>query len=95
MKLLNGWITPKLWGFYRREITWSNHIDHVSKKISKGIGVLRRAKNVISKESLERLYKALVLPHFDYCYLVWDNCSSDFKRTSAKVTKQNRSSDHW
>ena len=38
--------------------------------------MMRRVKNVISNESLERLYKTLVLPHFDYCSLVWDNCSN-------------------
>ena len=47
-------------------------------KVSKGIGVLRRVKDVISKESLERLYKTSVLPHFD-CSFVWDNCANELK----------------
>ena len=54
----------------------------------KGIGVLRRAKRMISNASLERLFKALVLPHFDYCSLVWDNCSPDLKTQLQRL--QNR-----
>ena len=52
-------------------ITWKNHIVATCKKISKTIGMMRRVKSVISNESLKRLYKALVLPHFDHCSLVW------------------------
>lgn len=46
---------------------------------NQGIGVLRRVKDVISVESLENLYKALVLPHFDYCSLLWNNCANELK----------------
>ena len=49
-------------------------LNMFAKKVSKGIGVLRKVKDIISKECLERLYKTLVLPHSDYCSLVWDNC---------------------
>ena len=46
---------------------------------------MRRVKSVISNESLKRLYKALVLPHFDYCSLVWDNCSNNSKDRLQKL----------
>ena len=36
-------------------------------------------------ESLKRLYKALVLPHFDYCSLVWDNFSNNLKDRLQKL----------
>ena len=62
--------------FIDENITWKTHINHVCKKVSKSIGVLRRSKRIISKASLERLFLALDLPHFDYCSLVWDNCSA-------------------
>ena len=71
--------------FIDEKITWRTHVDHVSKQISKGIGILRRAKNIISKDGLKALYQALVLPHFDYCSLVWDNCSSELKDKLQKL----------
>ena len=68
--------TKTLGVFIDENITWKTHTNHVCKNVSKGIGVLRRAKRMISNSSLKRLFKALVLPHFDYCSLVWDNCSA-------------------
>ena len=40
-------------------ISWKNHVDSICNTVSKRIGVLRRAKAVISTESLKRLYDAL------------------------------------
>ena len=37
-------------------INWKNHIDATCKKITKAIGLLRRTKNIISFETLKRLY---------------------------------------
>ena len=38
--------------------------------------MLRRLKQVVPKEILITVYKSLVLPYFDYCSMVWNNCSS-------------------
>ena len=56
-------------------ITWNDHIDKVAKKAVKGIGILRRSKGFLDKDTLKTVYSAFVLPHFDYCALVWHNCS--------------------
>ena len=60
-------------------ITWKDHIDKVAKKASKGIRMLRRSKDLLDKNTLKTIYSAFVLPHFDYCALVWDNCSKTLK----------------
>ena len=62
-------------------ITWKTHINHVCKKsvYCKSIGVLRRAKRMISKASLERLFNASFLSHFVYTSLVWENRSDELK----------------
>ena len=41
-------------------------IENVSKKVSKGIGMLRRVKPFVSVGTLTYLYQALIQPHFDY-----------------------------
>ncbi|CAB4014944.1 Hypothetical predicted protein, partial [Paramuricea clavata] len=61
-------------------ITWKDHIDKVAKKASKGIGILRRSKDLLDKDTLKTIYSAFVLPHFDYCALVWDNCSKTLQK---------------
>ena len=33
-------------------------------------------KAYVPQETLRTVYSALIMPHFDYCSLVWDNCSN-------------------
>jgi hypothetical protein len=56
-------------------LTWQRQIENIQTKISKGIGMLRRIKKIVPKTTLIKVYNAIILPHFDYCSLVWDNCS--------------------
>jgi hypothetical protein len=37
--------------------------------------VLRRIENWVPKKTLTKVYSAIILPYFDYCTLVWSNCS--------------------
>ena len=52
------------------------HVDATVAKVSKGIDMLRRMKPYVPKFNLMQVYNALILPHFDYCSLVWDACSN-------------------
>ena len=66
-------------------ITWKDHIDKVAKKAAKGIGILRRSKHLFDKDTLKTIYSAFVLPHFDYCSLVWNNCSKTLQNKLQKL----------
>ena len=56
-------------------LSWSNHIDALSKKISSAIGALKRIRRFISEHTALQIYQALILPHFDYCSSVWGDCN--------------------
>ena len=56
-------------------LTWDGQLENIQTKVSRGIGMLRRMRKVVSKTTLIKVYNAIILPHFDYCSLVWDNCS--------------------
>ena len=56
-------------------LSWSNHTGELSKKISLGIGALKRIRPYISERTALQIYQALILPHFDYCSLVWGDCN--------------------
>ena len=56
-------------------LSWSNHIDALSKKISSAIGALKRTRPFISEHTARQIYQALILPHFDYCSSVWGDCN--------------------
>lgn len=57
-------------------LTWSTHIAHVAGKISKSVGILKKASRVLTKDTLLSLYKSLILPYLHYCNLIWGNASN-------------------
>jgi len=69
-------------------LTWNNHINAISKKISSGIGSIKRISQCVPPATLHNIYHGLVQSHFDYCSVVWGNCA---KTLSDKLQRlQNR-----
>ena len=67
--------------------SWPNHVNELRKKVTSDIGALRRIRPLISQSTAVLVFNSLI-PHFDYCSLVWD-CLSD--QLSYKLQKlQNR-----
>ena len=58
------------------QLNWQTHLDSIVTKVSKGIGMIRRMKAFVPQMTLISVYNAIILPHFDYCSLVWDTCSN-------------------
>ena len=57
------------------QLSWSKHVDEISKKVSSAIGALKRIRPFIPTDVAVQIYNALILPHFDYCSPVWDGMS--------------------
>jgi len=55
------------------KFTWKLHIDYIYNKLSKAIGIIRRASQLLYGESLQMLYNSLIKPHFTYCITIWGN----------------------
>ena len=55
------------------KLKWKEHIDYISKKIAKGIGVIVKARKVFDKVTLLSLYNSLILPYLSYCIHIWGN----------------------
>ena len=53
-------------------LLWDIHLDEICKKVSAGIGAIRKLKPYVARETLVSVYCALVQPYFDYCCLVWE-----------------------
>jgi hypothetical protein len=70
------------------KLNWKENIHSICKGTSKGTGMLRFCKSFVSRNTLKMIYNALILPHFDYCFLVWSNCSETLKLNLQKL--QNR-----
>ena len=52
-------------------LSWKPHINMVSQKISKTIGIMNRLKNTLPNDVLQIIYYSLVLPYLNYGILVW------------------------
>ena len=52
-------------------LSWNQHINKISIKISKSIGILYRLRDIYPRAVLVNLYNALITPHFNYCTLYW------------------------
>ena len=65
IKFLGTYIDSKL--------CWNTHISHIEGKISRWIGIISRIKYKINEDIKLMLYNTLILPHFNYCCLIWGN----------------------
>ena len=57
-------------------LAWSKHVEEKSKKISSAIGALKRIRPFITIDVANKIYKAIIQPHIDYCSTVWDRLGS-------------------
>ena len=69
-------------------LSWSEHINDLSKKISSGIGALKRIRQFIGHDTALKIYKVLIEPHFNYCNSLWGGLSKQLADKLQKV--QNR-----
>lgn len=89
--------TKSLGVYIDETLSWKKHIDEISKKISSGIGALKRLRPFISQSTAVKIYKSLIEPHFDYCSGVWYGISNTLcdklqklqNRAARVVTKSN------
>ena len=57
------------------KLTWTHHISYIKNKISKGFGIILRARKFFNKSALLKLYNFFVLPYLIYCVEIWGNAS--------------------
>ena len=68
-------------------LSFDNHVSVICKKINNQFNVMLRFRKLINKETLLKLYKAFILPHFYYCSSVWHFCGA---RNADKVDNLKR-----
>jgi len=59
-----------------RHLTWKKHVDTLSRKVSRVLGVLKHAKQFLPQNILKNLYISIIEPHFRYRSSVWGCCST-------------------
>ena len=57
-------------------LTWQDHIKHIHNKIVKNLYLLKQIKDYLSIKDRKLFYNSYILPHLDYCSVIWGNCSN-------------------
>ena len=70
-------------------LSWHEHTDKIAKKVTSGLGAIKRIREFVDKKTLINVHNALVQPHFDYCSVVWDTLGESLSKRLQKL--QNRS----
>ena len=73
IKVLHKYAEMKLLGVtFDEHLKFTSHLDELSKRVSKKIGVLMRLQNLIPTLATLRIYKSFILPQLlPYCQTVW------------------------
>ena len=58
------------------QLNFSEHVSLVCKKVNNQLNVMFRFRNLICIATKLKFYNAFILPHFQYCSMVWHFCSA-------------------
>ena len=53
------------------KLNWNSHINKVTNKISKTVGILNKLRSFLPSGVLQTIYNTLILPHMIYGILAW------------------------
>ena len=56
-------------------LTWTSHIDALTKKMVSNLWLLSRMKEYLSTDQRVQFYKSYVQPHINYCSAIWGGTS--------------------
>ena len=69
-------------------MAFERHIGYTKNKISKGLGIIIKARKYLNRESLLKLYNCFVFPYLTYCVEVWGNTAEKYLDPLIKVQKK-------
>lgn len=67
--------------FFDEHLTWNKHIDNISSKLARVVGVLTRLRFFLPQKIKLLIYHSLFFSHLNYCLLVWG------RTTATNITK--------
>ena len=67
---------------FNNSCTWSDHVKNIVEKAWPRLNMLRALKFKLRRHALERMYISFIRPLIEYSDAVWDNCSTESKKTT-------------
>ena len=69
-------------------LTWKHHIDHITVKPSRIIGLISKVWHLVPKHTLKNIYLSLVAPFLSYGLIVWGQTRKSYFDKLLKLQKQ-------
>ena len=70
------------------KLNWNCHIQYIKKKIAKGVGILCKARKILTDETMITLYYAFVYPYLQYAVEIWGNTFNCYLDGILKLQKR-------
>ena len=77
VKYLGVWVDEGL--------TWVDHVEAVRRKCLGDLAKLRRLRDTLPAALKKNIYNALVLPHLDYCCVLWQECGIQLQKRVERI----------
>ena len=74
-------------------ISWKEHIKTVENKLSKNIGLLCKAKQLLDNESLKSIYFSYIHSYLNYANIAWASCNPAKLKKNTLFTKTSSAND--
>jgi hypothetical protein len=71
-----------------KNLTWEKHIEIITTRVAKSIGIIRRLKPYLTPNIIKTLYCTMILPHITYCNAIWTNTSQARLKKLKSLQKQ-------
>ena len=81
-------VTKFLGVFIDENLSWKQHIEILSSKISKNIGILYKSRDALSRQCLKQLYFSFIHGYVNYLLIAWAATSQ------SKLERLNRCQKH-
>ena len=69
-------------------LTFKKHVQYISAKISKNIGILTKARKYLNKDTLITLYYSFIYPYLNYANIVWGSSNKTTLVPLVKLQKK-------
>ena len=59
--------------FIDEHLSWTTHIDNLSKQVARNVEMLNKLKHFLPMYIMRTIYCSAILSHLQYCTLLWEN----------------------
>ena len=74
--------------FIDEDIKWKSHVSNILTNVSINVGIINKMRDYLPQHILLLLYNSLVLPHLNYCIILWGCCNKYVLERLYKLQKR-------